>query len=162
MTTWILIKKNNQMKRLLNKSHSSFNLDAGILIFRVTISLLMLSHGIPKLMKFFAGEPVSFASVFGLGTIASLSLIVFAEVVCSILLLFGLATRLALIPLITAMSIVVLHIHAEDPLVVKEKALLFLLSFVILFFTGSGKYSLDNMIHGKGKNFRTQFKKVYN
>ena len=149
------------MKRLLNKSHSTLNLDAGILIFRVAISLLMLSHGFPKLMKFFAEEPVAFANVFGLGTIVSLSLTVFAEVFCSILLFLGLGTRLALIPLILTMAIVIFHIHAEDPLAVKEKAILFLLSYLILFFTGSGRYSLDNLIYGKSSNFRSDYKKVY-
>ncbi|MEO7316019.1 MAG: DoxX family protein [Ginsengibacter sp.] len=141
------------MKRLLNKSHLPLNLDAGILLIRIAVSILMLTHGLPKLMKFFADEPVAFANIMGLGAGVSLAIAILAEVVCSIFLMLGLATRPALIPLILTMAVAVLHIHAEDPLAVKEKAIIFLLVYVFLFFTGSGKYSLDNMLSKKRGNF---------
>jgi putative oxidoreductase len=141
------------MKRLLNKSHLPLNLDAGILFIRIAVSILMLTHGLPKLMKFFADEPVAFANIMGLGAGVSLAIAILAEVVCSIFLMLGLATRPALIPLILTMAVAVLHIHAEDPLAVKEKAIIFLLVYVFLFFTGSGKYSLDNMLSKKRGNF---------
>lgn len=137
------------MKRLFNKSHAPINLDAGILIVRVAISVLMLMHGVPKLMKFFADEPVAFTSFLGMGPGFSLALAVFAEVACSIFLILGFATRLVLIPLITTMSVAVLHIHAEDPFAVKEKAVIFLLTYIFLYFTGSGKYSLDRILSKK-------------
>lgn len=137
------------MKRLLTKSHAPINMDAGILFIRITVSILMLTHGFPKLMKFFAGEPIAFASILGLGAGISLALAVFAEVACSVLLILGLFTRAALIPLILTMVVAILHIHAEDPLAVKEKAILFLLTYVLLFFTGSGRYSLDHILSKK-------------
>ena len=140
------------MKRLLNTSHLPLNLDAGILLIRIAVSILMLTHGLPKLMKFFADEPVAFANIMGLGAGVSLAIAILAEVVCSIFLMLGLATRPALIPLILTMAVAVLHIHAEDPLAVKEKAIMYLLIYVILFFTGSGKYSLDNMLSKKRGN----------
>lgn len=137
------------MKRLLTKSHAPINMDAGILIIRITVSILMLTHGFPKLMKFFADEPVAFANILGLGAGMSLALAVFAEVICSVLLMLGLFTRPALIPLIITMTVAILHIHAEDPFAVKEKAILFLLTYVLLFFTGSGRYSLDSILSKK-------------
>ena len=137
------------MKRLLTKSHAPINMDAGILIVRMTVSILMLTHGLPKLMKFFADEPVAFASILGLGAGVSLALAVFAEVLCSVLLFLGLFTRPVLVPLIITMAVAILHIHADDPLAVKEKAILFLLTYVLLFFTGSGRYSLDNILNKK-------------
>lgn len=137
------------MNRLLIKSHSPINLDAGILIVRIAISILMLMHGMPKLMKFFADEPVAFANLLGLGPNLSLALAVFAEVFCSVLLLLGFATRPALIPLIITMAVAVFHIHSSDPFAIKEKAIIFLLIYIFLFFTGSGKYSLDRMLTKK-------------
>ncbi len=137
------------MKRLFNKSHAPINLDAGILIVRVAISILMLMHGMPKLMKFFADEPIAFANFLGMGPGLSLTLAVFAEVVCSIFLILGFATRPVLIPLITTMAVAVFHIHGEDPFAVKEKAIIFLLIYIFLFFTGSGKYSLDRIVRKK-------------
>lgn len=141
------------MKRLLTKSHTPLNMDAGILIIRIAVSILMLTHGVPKLMKFFADEPVAFASILGLGAGVSLAFAVLAEFVCSIFLILGFATRLVLIPLIMTMSVAVLHIHADDPFAVKEKAILFLLTYVFLFFTGSGRYSMDSILSKKRGNF---------
>lgn len=141
------------MKSLLKKSHIPLNLDAGILFIRIAVSILMLTHGLPKLMKFFADEPVAFTNVLGLGAGLSLALAVLAEVVCSVFLILGLATRPALIPLIVTMGVAILHIHAEDPFIVKEKAIIFLLLYVFLFLTGSGKYSLDSMLSKKRGNF---------
>ena len=141
------------MKKLLTKSHAPINMDAGILLVRIAVSILMLTHGLPKLMKFFADEPVAFANILGLGVGVSLTLAVVAEVVCSVFLILGFATRPVLIPLIMTMSVAVLHIHADDPFAVKEKAILFLLTYVFLFFTGSGKYSIDAMLNKKRGNF---------
>ena len=141
------------MKKLFTKNHHPINMDAGILLVRVAVSVLMLTHGLPKLMKLFADEPIAFSNILGLGAGVSLTLAVLAEVVSSLLLILGLFTRPALILLIITMSVAVLHIHAEDPLAVKEKAILFLLTYVILFFTGSGKYSLDSMLSKKKANF---------
>ncbi|MEO6681829.1 MAG: DoxX family protein [Ginsengibacter sp.] len=137
------------MTRLFKRSHAPMNLDLGILIVRIAVSILMLTHGVPKLMKYMADEPIAFANVFGLGMGLSLALAVFAEVFCSILLIIGLATRPALIPLIITMLVAVIFVHGNDPFVVKEKAIIFLLTYIILFFTGSGKYSLDRMLTKK-------------
>ena len=74
----------------------------------------------------------------------SLGFAVLAEVVCSVFLLAGFATRLATIPpIITMLVVAVLFIHAADPIVVKEPALHYLLVYVVLLFAGSGKYSVD-------------------
>ncbi len=137
------------MKRLITKSHAPIYLDAGILIIRIAVSVLMLTHGLPKLMKFFADEPVAFANILGLGAGVSLTLAVLAEVICSVLLMLGLFTRPALILLIMTMALAVLQFHAADPFAVKEKAILFLITYVFLFFTGSGKYSIDGMMNKK-------------
>jgi putative oxidoreductase len=76
----------------------------------------------------------------------SLTLSVFAEVICAVLLVLGLATRLAAIPLIINMAVAYFIVHAQDPFQVKELALVFLLIFTILLITGSGKYALDHYL----------------
>lgn len=119
------------------------NHDLAVLLLRVTISALMLTHGLPKLLSLVNGQ-VEFPAMFGLSAALSLALAVFAEVVCSILILFGVGTRLATIPLMFTMLVAVFYIHSADPLAKKEVAILYLLAYVILFFTGSGKYSIEN------------------
>jgi putative oxidoreductase len=72
-----------------------------------------------------------------------LILTVFAEFVCSILLIVGLGTRLALIPLIITMLVAVFIVHAPDGMDKKEHGLMYLLPYFALFLLGSGKFSLD-------------------
>src|SRR5699024_8997572 len=111
-----------------------------------TIAVLMLTHGIPKLMMLLSGEPIAFPGILGLSGGIALTLAIFAEVICSILVLLGLGTRLAVIPLIATMLVAVLHVHAADPFAKQELGLHFLLVYVILLIAGSGKYSVDKIL----------------
>lgn len=140
------------MKRVFAANHKAFNADMAILILRVGISILMLTHGVPKLMKFFADEPITFSSVMGMGPHFTLFLAVFAEVICSVFLILGLFTRWATIPLIMTMLTAILLVHAADPLAVKEKAILYLLGYILIFCTGAGKYSIDRKMYNKHTN----------
>jgi putative oxidoreductase len=115
------------------------------LILRLTFGLLMLSHGIQKLMKFMDGN-MEFGDPIGIGVTASLALTIFAEVLCSALLVIGLWTRLALIPLIVTMAVAAFIVHINDDLGTMEPALLYLLSYCALFLLGSGKYSVDAIL----------------
>ncbi len=137
------------MKQLFRKIIQPANTDYAILLLRVGASSLMLTHGIPKLMQFFSGEPIAFASVMGMSMTLSLALAVFAEAFCSVLVLFGIGTRLATIPLIITMLTAVFIIHANDPFANKEMALLYAIIFTVLFLTGGGKYSADHLISKK-------------
>lgn len=120
--------------------------DLALLIGRVGISLLMLAHGLPKLGMLLSGNASMFPSVFGMGPTLSLALTVFAEVLCSVLILLGFATRLALLPLIATMLVAVLFIHASDEFAKKELGLMYLVVYLVLFFAGSGKYAVDYAI----------------
>jgi putative oxidoreductase len=93
-----------------------------------------------------SGEEIKFADPFGLGPMVSLVLVVFTEVFCSLLIIMGLGTRLATIPLMVTMSIAAFNAHAGDPFSTKEKPLLFLLIYIFLFVFGSGRYSIDKLI----------------
>src|SRR5688572_21207120 len=125
------------MKKILSVSRTSNAIDIGLLIARVMIAALMLTHGIPKLQMLLSGEPVQFMSVLGMSPELSLGLTVFAEVICSIFLLIGFATRLAAIPLIITMLIAAFLIHAADPIAIKEPSLHYLLVYVLLLLAGS-------------------------
>ena len=77
------------MKKIINVQPTPSSIDAALLITRVTIAVLMLTHGLPKMAMLFSGDPVQFPGVFGLTAELSLGLAVFAEVFCSLLLLAG-------------------------------------------------------------------------
>jgi putative oxidoreductase len=118
--------------------------DYGLLFLRISIAALMLSHGIPKLLMLFGSQEISFADPFGIGQTATLTLVVFAEVICSLLIALGLATRLAAFILLFTMAFAFFVIHAEDPFQTKELALIYLVVYTFICIIGGGKYALDH------------------
>lgn len=127
-------------------------MNAGLLILRVSVGLIMIfAHGLPKFNKLTSGEPIQFPDPIGIGSETSFILVIFAELFCSILLILGVSTRLTLIPLITTMLVAVFIVKAGKPLDVIELPLLFLVTYIALFLTGPGKFSLKIPIPKKNK-----------
>lgn len=115
---------------------------AALAVLRVGVALLMLRHGIPKLLEF--GErSATFSDPLGVGHTTSLVLAIFGEVVCSLLLIPGVLVRLSAIPFITTMAVAFFIVHADDPLGEKELPLLFLLAGVVVLIGGGGRFSVD-------------------
>lgn len=112
-----------------------------LLCLRIIGGGLMLTHGIPKLIRVFQGD-TSFADPINIGAIPSLILTISAEVICAILVLIGFKTRYAAIPLAITMCVAAFVVHGPDPLAKKELALLYLGIFVALALMGGGKYAV--------------------
>ncbi len=123
----------------MNKSNT-YNI--GLLILRLGFGGMMLSHGIPKLLKMFSGN-FSFGDPIGIGEPATLVLAVLCEVLFPILIIIGFKTRLAAIPVIITMAVAAFIVHAADPLGSKEMAILYLIAFTVVALLGGGKYSVD-------------------
>ena len=121
------------------------NKDVGLLFLRVGFGSLMFLHGMGKLADLISGKTTFFDNFdpLGLGPTAMLSLAVLAEFFGALLVVVGLFTRLAAVPLISTMTIAFFIYHAEDELFDKEQSLLFLIGFICIFLLGPGKYSLD-------------------
>ena len=94
---------------------------------------LMLTHGIPKLQRLLSGEEIKFADPYGLGPEVSFVLVIFAEFLCSILVALGLATRLAVIPLMITMATAIVSVLTGIPIKdMLREGWLFLLMLVAL------------------------------
>jgi putative oxidoreductase len=120
--------------------------DIGLLALRVVGGFFMLFlHGWPKLQGY-AEKASSFPDPIGVGSQASFWLVVFAEVLCALFVLLGIATRWAAIPLAVTMAVAGFIVHAADPLQGKELAMVYLCLYVALFFLGGGSFGLDNFI----------------
>jgi len=117
--------------------------DLAKLILRLGFGGFMLRHGYPKLMKFFGDGPIQFADPLHVGVIPSLSLTVFAEVICAVLIIIGFKTKWASIPLIITMLVAAFVVHAADPIGKKEFALLYAFGYTAIALLGAGKYSVD-------------------
>lgn len=137
------------MKKLFSISIYPEYINFGILLLRVIVAVFMITHGWPKLNKLLAGGEITFADPIGIGPVLSLTLVVFAEFLCSVLVGIGLGTRLATIPLIITMAVAAFISHGADPFGRKELALMYLLIYVFLFISGSGKYSVDYFLTRK-------------
>jgi putative oxidoreductase len=120
--------------------------DIILLLVRVFIGFAMLSHGFPKLQMLLEGGKIEFFDFLGMGPTLSLTLTVFAEFVCSILLILGLFTRVALGFLTFTMIIAAFVVHVADPFEKREMSLIYLSVYLLLIAFGPGKISVDYMI----------------
>jgi putative oxidoreductase len=133
------------MKRIFSVNISESAVNIALLLLRVSVGILMANHGYQKLTHFEEMQ-ANFMDFLGLGFTVSLILTIGAEFFCSLLLIAGLLTRLALVPLIIAMTVAVLSAHGGDIFGKGEHALLYVVVYVALFLTGPGKLSADNFI----------------
>ena len=133
---------------LIKVKDYSMPINLAILIVRVFTSIMMLTHGGPKFMKLLDGN-LKFGDPIGLGSELSFILVVFAEFFCSILIIIGLGTRLAIFPLLITMLVALLIRHGADPVFDHLNIVAYIAAYIIFFFTGSGKYSLDYKIFSK-------------
>lgn len=124
------------------------NVHLGLLIHRVTLSIFMMTHGWPKFLRLFEAE-IRFGDPIGIGVLPSLILVVIGELVAPLCIVIGFKVRWASAFPIATMVVAAFVAHADDPFATKEKALLFLLGFVLIAICGSGKYALDNRLGKK-------------
>lgn len=117
-------------------------LSVGLLLFRLCLGGLMIAnHGWIKIVNFEVLK-TQFLNFLGLGSQISLILAITAEILCSILLIFGIYTRVVLIPLIITM-LVAIGTHRWQIFGEAEMGFLYLLGFVFLFIVGPGDNSID-------------------
>ncbi|TVQ92861.1 MAG: DoxX family protein [Bacteroidetes bacterium] len=134
------------MKNIFSSTPSNFQTHLSLLILRVGSGILMLTHGWPKLTRLVEGGEITFPDPLGIGSFASLLFAMLTEVVGSILIMLGLATRFAAISLIFTMIVAVFIHHADDPFARKELGLMYLLIYIVILIMGSGKYAIDRFI----------------
>jgi putative oxidoreductase len=130
------------MKRLFSTKYSAGAFNIGMLILRGGMAALMIPHGFDKLQHF-PKYSRDFMNFLGTGQTVSLALLVFAEFFCACLVLLGLFTRLACIPLIIAMSVALVQAHKSQVFGEGEHATLFIIGFLTVLILGPGKISVD-------------------
>lgn len=106
-------------------------------------------HGYAKLVEF-AERKGQFMSFMGLGSTMSFSLVIFAEFFCSLFLIVGLFTRLATIPLLITV-LVIMSVHNWEFFGKHELASAFFIGYLAIFLLGPGKFSLDYLFFKRGR-----------
>jgi putative oxidoreductase len=137
------------MKKLLHILQLNFlphSADAGLLVLRLWLGLSLLwLHGRLKLLDF-ADLSHKFPDPLGVGSTASLVLAVFAELVCSGLLVLGLVTRFAALSAAIMMGVAFFVVHKASLEMGShsgELAFIYLAGFVTLVIAGPGCLSAD-------------------
>ncbi|MBE6218081.1 MAG: DoxX family protein [Bacteroidales bacterium] len=118
-----------------------------LLVVRVFFGILFFIHGLDKMMNFqYLSE--TYPSIFGLGSYMTLMVTIFCEFCCSLFLICGLLVRIMLLPMIAAMAVAFFDVH-DAMFPDGELSLIYMITFLILYFTGPGRFSLDYLIDTK-------------
>ena len=134
------------IKKLFKTGNYPENISISLLFLRIIAGVFMLTHGYGKFLMLFGDGPVKFADPLGIGVTVSLVLTVLAEFLCSILLIFGVATRFSAVPLMITMLVAAFVVLAPDAFARKELALLYAAIYAVIAIAGPGKFSADNWI----------------
>lgn len=135
------------MKKFFSIKYSVAAFNFSMLITRIVFGILLIAkHGYMKMIHFSEMQS-HFYSFMGLGSKLTLIIAIFVEVLCSLFIILGLFTRMAVIPLIILMLVVVFGADAGKSFAESEMSLMYLAAFVTLFFCGPGRISIDGMIN---------------
>ena len=133
------------MQKFLRLEFFPVNSDLALLVLRVVMGGSMLwLHGWGKMLNFVNGQ-TSFPDILGIGQTPSLLLAIFAEVICSALIMAGAFTRLAACVLGATMGVaffVVNSARLTGP-TNGELPFIYLTGCVVLLLAGAGKFSVD-------------------
>lgn len=129
----------------------SLNTDLATLLLRLIFGGMFVYYGYMKAANYEAIAPM-FQDIIGIGAKLSFNLVIFAELVCGFLVLIGLLTRFAIIPVFITMIVAYFIAHANDSFDVKAIAFVYMLLCLVIFILGSGKYSADAVLFGKSSD----------
>ncbi len=126
--------------------YSTTAFDLAMLLLRISFGMILLvKHGFMKVMDF-TNLQHTFYNFMGFGPKFSLILALFAEIFCSLLVVLGLFTRWACIPIIFTMLVVIYGADASKDFMESEVAIFYFTAFLTLLFCGPGRISVDGMI----------------
>jgi uncharacterized membrane protein YphA (DoxX/SURF4 family) len=137
---------------MMNRFFSSSPLwqETGLTLIRIMIGLFMIYHGSEvfdkqKIVDYAKWlTDLNFPSPLFMGYLGKA-----IEFVAGIFLLTGFLTRLAIIPLIVTMLIICFGMGKGKIFMEDQHPFLFVLLFLVIFFTGPGKFSLDYILFRK-------------
>jgi putative oxidoreductase len=130
------------MSQFVSTRYTASAVNGALLFLRLGAAILMIPHGYQKLSKFETMQ-TQFVSFLGMGPKVSLILAISAELGCSLLLLIGLFTRLATIPLIITMLTALFVAHGGAIFDEGVTSVLFFLIYAAILMIGPGTYSVD-------------------
>jgi putative oxidoreductase len=158
------LKQKSLWNRFVSVDRTNHNPTKVIVIIRILVACVFLSEGIQKFL---------FSDSLGVGRFIKIGIpapgvmapfVGIVEIVCGGLILFGLLTRLAAIPLIIDMLVAIST--TKIPILLDKGFWAMahearvdwsmILGSIFLLIVGSGEWSLDNTFERKAKNQKSQ------
>ena len=133
----------------------AYAIPLAIFLFILGLGGYMLTHGYAKLGMIADDRAATFPDPLGIGNELSLWMAVLVECGGAACVVLGLLTRPAAAALVFTMGVAAFVHHADDPWTMsrvggsKEPALLYLIPFLALVFTGPGRLALDGWVVAK-------------
>ena len=134
------------IKQLLySDAGSAFN-NSALLVFRILLAIeLFRVHGMKK-FRVQNGEKEHVPNPLGLPDRLNGLVATFSDTVVPFFIIFGLGTRLAILPTIGVTAIGYFVVHRKDSVEVRDVPYMYTLSLLFLLALGAGTYSLDHYI----------------
>lgn len=126
----------------------------GIALVRIMVGVVFVMHGYQKWFVFKPEGTVGFFHSIGLPPAAAYAAMT-VELGCGVLLVLGLFTRLAAIPIMVTMTVAILQVHLPNGFFLKDKtpgfeyALTLGVAALGLLLAGPGTLSVDSLLSRK-------------
>lgn len=155
----------NLIKRIYFRVTGYSYTNLGRLFLRLFVGIMLMQFGVRQLARFYEINEI-FPSVLGMGSEASLIVMICIEIICSLFIMFGFLTRLMILPPFIAMIIAEYHLIHTSPVEAtylldwQQQGYLPIMFLGIFFFmalVGPGKISVDyflslHIIHTEDKS----------
>jgi len=120
--------------------------DLGLLALRLGAGALIWNYHMRPKLAHFDLELAHFPDPMGVGHAASFILALLSEGACSIFVAVGLLTRLASLPIVFTMVVVLFLAAGGLEGADVQAALLYALPYTVIILTGPGRWSLDHRL----------------
>ena len=122
--------------------------DLGLLFLRLSGAMLLLYvHGLPKIMHF-SGELRHIEDPLHIGRSFTLLFTICAEVLCPLLIVPGILTRIASMAILLLLAVSMFLVHPGWSVVEGQFGWLLMIVFGAIAFMGAGCYSIDASLNG--------------
>ncbi len=136
------------MNKFLQLGFLPRDYDAGLLVLRLWFGLcLFFNHGLPKITHF-SQMSGHFPDPLHIGSHASLAFGILSDAICSLLIVLGLAARLAALGVVIILGVAFLLVHHmkfSGP-GNGELPFLFIGAALVILIAGPGRYSVDRSV----------------
>ncbi|MBC6110916.1 DoxX family protein [Pedobacter fastidiosus] len=130
-------------KILSFRGTSKRTMDFCMLFYRIAISLeLIIVHGLKKIGIGGVAEVVP--NPFGIPQNLNEILAITANLLLPQLIIIGLFTRFATLPILAVTLTGYFVVHGNDPLIVRDVPFMFSLGYLLIAVVGPGRFSLDH------------------